>query len=172
MDPLAFLSVRFHCGGEFFIPGMDLGEGLRWLYDDHACLAMPQHINDGGVTDIYVEAVVVEKDEHDEIEVEVPVSMSVVVTNPEKGIDKDLLSFRNFYKSPSKSPKSVPGDRGKQVMVEPAMEGKGSNSDSSYADYQAKDINSSGDDEEVEQLRQYAKQIKRDIRAKKSGHDT
>ena len=42
-----------------------------------------------------------------------------------------------------------------------------SSSDESDADYQPQDMNSSGDDEETEQLRQFAMQIRMEIRGKK-----
>jgi hypothetical protein len=171
-------GVQLH----WLYPGMEMGDGLRLLHDDKSCLVIPKHITDGGAADIYVEVVVHEqpktiedsdwelemteademdpKDGQQELDFDVPASMPInVVASPEK----DLASFREFYKSPSKSPKQLAEDKGKAPIVE------GDSSDDSDADYQPKDLNSSGDDEEAEQLRQFANQIKMDIKAKKLG---
>lgn len=79
----------------------------------------------------------------EEIYVEVPSSMpSNVVTTPEKVIDKDLLSFRQFYKSPSKSA----AEKGKET----ANKVEGDSSESSDVDRVPKDFDSSGDDDEAQ----------------------
>ena len=157
-------------------PGMGLGEGLRLLHDDNACCEIPKHIGDGGVADIYVEVPAVQyakdsdwelefseaDDEQEEIYVDVPSSMPTnVETTPEKQRDKDLFSFRQFYKSPSK----CPAEKGK----EHASKLEGDSSESSDVDWVPKDLDSSGDDDETQQLRQFAKQIKKDIKCKKTG---
>jgi hypothetical protein len=171
-------GVQLH----WLYPGMGFGEGLRLLHDDSACSEIPKHIIDGGVADIYVEVVVDQSrndsekehndreelysfeadDEQEEIYVDVPSSMpSNVVTTPERPMDKDLLSFRQFYKSPSKSP----AEKGK----EPATNVEDESSDSSDVDWVPKDLDSSGDGEETQELRQFANQVKKDIKCKKVG---
>ncbi|KAK3136368.1 hypothetical protein QOZ80_5BG0432900 [Eleusine coracana subsp. coracana] len=171
-----FDVVKLH----WLFPGGDLDNGLSLLYTDNACNMMAQHITDGGVADIYVEEVDLDNkkleedntgyrdevceadDEAEEMDVEVPCSMPTdVVATPVKNVaDKD------FYKSPSsKSPRKVTNDGD---MAD--QEGKvGDQSESSDDDYQPNDLNSSGDDEEAEQLQQFAKQIKKNNRAKKLG---
>ena len=59
----------------WLMPGMEVDNGLQLLVDDSSCQVMYEHMGDGGVVEIYVEGAVK---------------------------DKDLRSFREFYKSPSK----------------------------------------------------------------------
>ena len=153
---------------------MELGEGMRLLYNDKSCSEIAQHITDGGVADIYVEEVVeVEEekathwaldeveDEAEEMDIDVPASiLTNVVTTLEKQRVKDLDSFRQFYKSPS--PKPMAADKGK-------TDGSSSeSSDDDDDDYQPKDENSSGDDDddEAEQVRKFAKQVKMETKGK------
>jgi hypothetical protein len=182
LDKLSLLEIKGHLADHMKIdsevqlhwlyPGKELGEGLRLLYDDSSCLVIPQHITEGGVADIYVEVMVAAQEakdtedtdwELDKSEADDELEEMYVVRTPKKKQDRDLMTFRDFYRSPSKSSKDVYAQKGKSPIVEDVS--------SSDAEFQPKDLNSSRDDEEAEQLRQFAKQIKMDIRAKKLGEN-
>ena len=197
MDPFGNLAIRFHYGGEFLtvgghlqyfggttgmahieldkislpeieghladfrsvesgvqmhwlFPRLDMDEGLRLLHDDNACCKMAEHITDGGVADIYVEGVVLEVEalEVDFDKVSTPETISpILAAATDKGKSKAAV------------------EEGGISMDEDGT--NSSSSDESDADYQPQDMNSSGDDEETEQLRQFAMQIRMEIRGKK-----
>jgi len=111
---------------------------------------MAEHITDGGVADIYVEGVVLEVEalEVDFDKVSTPETMShILAAATDKGKSKAAV------------------EEGGISMDEDGT--NSSSSDESDADYQPQDMNSSGDDEETEQLRQFAKQIRMEIRGEK-----
>ena len=76
-------------------PGMEMGQGMRLLYNDKSCSEIAQHITDGGVADIYAEEVVqVEEekakdwaldeaeDEAKEMDVDIPTSCLPMLSQP------------------------------------------------------------------------------------------
>jgi len=156
-------SIRLH----WLMPGMEVDNGLQLLVDDSSCQVMYEHMGDGGVVEIYVEGAVK---------------------------DKDLRSFREFYKSPSKQSQAgssagihvedpIPSENSDEnVAVQGSdnshedgedqgnSDGEGQDSETSDEDYQVPiEEDSSAEDEEAEQLRQFAKEVKRNIKARKIG---
>lgn len=70
------------------------------LVDDSSIKLMADHMTDGGVAEIYVEGVCVEGTGGENVK-------SDSQQNTE---DKDLISFKTFYKSPSKPPQGGNSD--------------------------------------------------------------
>ena len=146
-------SIRLH----WLMPGMEVDNGLQLLVDDSSCQVMCNHITDGGVAEIYVEGV---------------------------EIDKDLRSFREFYKSPSKHSQAssstrtqfdepIPFENSEEdvaIQQSDNSDGEGQDSETSDEEYQQPiEEDSSAEDEEAEQMRNFAKEVKRNIKAKKLG---
>ncbi|EAY97504.1 hypothetical protein OsI_19430 [Oryza sativa Indica Group] len=231
MDPLEYLSVRFHFGGEFInngretfyvggsegmsyierdkislpeligylkdhcevlpgmllhwlFPGKELADGLRVLVDDKVCDYMSKCVVDGGVAEIYVEAVVGgesnesgssdDSDFEDELEdmsladdewddlnddavFELPTGKPILViqSTPEK--TKSDLDRLRAWSTPS------PKDKGKAVVLceERVKSADLSGSDN---DYVGGDSCSLGEDQEVEEIRKAYKEFKKKLK--------
>lgn len=231
MDPLEYLSVRFHFGGEFInngretfyvggsegmsyierdkislpeligylkdhcevlpgmllhwlFPGKELADGLRVLVDDKVCDYMSKCVVDGGVAEIYVEAVVGgesnesgssdDSDFEDELEdmsladdewddlnddavFELPTGKPILViqSTPEK--TKSDLDRLRAWSTPS------PKDKGKAVVLcEERV--KSANLSGSDNDYVGGDSCSLGEDQEVEEIRKAYKEFKKKLK--------
>jgi hypothetical protein len=147
-------------------PGKLLANGLMLLFDDVSCQAMANHLTDSGVAEIYVEEVVVGTNSgfHDEADHAVE--------------DKDLKSLRQVHRTPSKPIQSAStsathgqdGDDNSEEGEDPEEILVGENSDTSDEEYhQPTDEDSSGEDEEAIQMREFAKEVRKNIKAKKLG---
>jgi hypothetical protein len=120
----------------WLFPGKGLDDGLRVLFDDNACLYMSDCIVEGGVADIFVEDVPVEKGSGDESDgernvsdyedelvdmewkmsedecVEVIEKETVSMTRISESRDeaeKQIKHLQEFYRSPSEKEKKVIG---------------------------------------------------------------
>lgn len=88
--------------------------------------------------------------------------------------DKDYRSFMEFYRSPSKSTEKkvcIAQDEGQQAgNIGEGEEAANLSDDTSDEEYKRPaDEDSSAEDEKIVQLRKYAKEIKKNNRAKKLG---
>ncbi|CAD6248408.1 unnamed protein product [Miscanthus lutarioriparius] len=182
VDRLSFFEIKGHVTDHYnatsvlrlywLKPGMHIDKGLVLLLDDDSCQVMASYHSDGSCVDMYVEEVAMEinaddqdiwlgddeggDDANDE---DMPAD---VMPSPLMD-DKDYQSYMAFYKSPSKN-----SDKGKRPAVTEDEEDsvQMSSDDTSDEEYkQPSEEDSSADDE----LRNYARQIKRNIRAKKLG---
>ena len=138
-------------------PGCQLSDGLLLLTDDASCQWMADNMTDGGAADIYVEEVY---------------GMQCVEQSPEKK-DKDWRSFMQFYRSPPKISQDYNVDGSADDLVDGAdgnAHEDSSDNDTSDEEYkQPPEDDSSADDEEGQQFKKFAKEIKRNIKAKKLG---
>uniref|UniRef100_A0A0E0NUF7 PB1-like domain-containing protein n=1 Tax=Oryza rufipogon TaxID=4529 RepID=A0A0E0NUF7_ORYRU len=182
---IGFLSDHMPVSGllhlHWLYPGKQLSDGLRFLLDDNACIEMANHMsNNGQVAEIYVEHVAIDEGQDDnqiadwgydmveaddeaksDSEAEAELHPTVVLCTDKKG----KLKPRRASSQILEKPEDVDGP-------ETNSNPEGQVSDSSDSDYrQPIEQNSSGDDEEAEQLRKFAKEIKRNIRARKLGGD-
>ncbi|EEE58977.1 hypothetical protein OsJ_10678 [Oryza sativa Japonica Group] len=180
---IGFLSDHMPVSGllhlHWLYPGKQLSDGLRFLLDDNACIEMANHMsNNGQVAEIYVEHVAIDEGQDDnqiadwgydmveaddeaksDSEAEAELHPTVVLCTDKKG----KLKPRRASSQILEKPEDVDGP-------ETNSNPEGQVSDSSDSDYrQPIEQNSSGDDEEAEQLRKFAKEIKRNIRARKLG---
>ena len=154
-------------------PGCQLSDGLLLLTDDASCQWMADNVTDGGAADIYVEEVY---------------GMQCAEQSPEKK-DKDWRSFMQFYRSPPKISQDYNEAEGyisgrseyEQSYVDGSADDEvdgadgnahedSSDNDTSDEEYkQPLEDDSSADDEEGQQFKKFAKEIKRNIKAKKLG---
>jgi len=171
-------------------PGMELGNGLVLLVDDASCHIMASYHRDGSIIDMYVEEVAMELTAYGEDiwagvdnlgDDESEANHQAIYDTDDAGImgtreqeDKDYKSFMEFYRSPSKSTEekvSIAQDEGQQEdNIGEGEEVANLSDDTSDEEYkQPVDEDSSAEDEETIELREYAKEIKKNIRAKKLG---
>ncbi|KAK3142619.1 hypothetical protein QOZ80_4BG0349030 [Eleusine coracana subsp. coracana] len=127
MDPLGFLVVQFHYGGQFF----SMEGHLQYFGDTTGMPYIEKRDNDWELEKLEVAQAANDEAYEGDDEPEKQVAM-----------EKDLIACREFYKSPTKDEEDE------------------ESSDNLDSDFQPKDINSSGEDEEVEKLRNFAKQVK------------
>ncbi|KAJ1290290.1 hypothetical protein BS78_02G232100 [Paspalum vaginatum] len=123
----------------WLMPGKDLSIGLMLLVDDASCSVMRKHITDGGVAKIYVENV-------------------------------DMDADQGFEASQSECVEEHGAEQLEEDDEADKEQDAGSDtgSESSDADFMPPpNEDSSADDEEVVELRKFAKEIKRNIKAKK-----
>ncbi|WVZ75505.1 hypothetical protein U9M48_023551 [Paspalum notatum var. saurae] len=151
-------------------PGHKLSDGLLLLTNDASCQLMATHMANGGTADIYVEDAV-----------QVPELQS------RKEKNKDWRSFMQFYRSPSKVPQAScvieeggnadeessghfgSADGGPMGMITVSMKRTMWVLTVMTPLYQPLEDDSSAEDEESQQLKKFAKEIKIDIKAKKLG---
>ncbi|CAD6333900.1 unnamed protein product [Miscanthus lutarioriparius] len=185
VDRLSFFEIKGHLTDHYnpsvlrlywLKPGMHINNGLVLLLDDDSCQVMASYHSDGSCVDMYVEEVAMEinaddqdiwlgddegGDEANDQDMPADVMQSSLMD------DKDYQSYMAFYKSPSKD-----SDKGKRAAVTEDEEDcvQMSSDDTCDEEYkQPSEEDSSADDEEAIELRNYARQIKRNIRAKKLG---
>ncbi|KAJ1270349.1 hypothetical protein BS78_06G047400 [Paspalum vaginatum] len=172
--------LRFH----WLMPGKDFSNGLMLLVDDASCALMYNHTTDGGAVDIYVEDADIEitgiDDAHCLVDDEAEQgcgyhSATIVLRSPEKmRVDKDLRSFMQFYRSPTKSTEAarldidthgLNSDQDEECGEYGETHDETESSDEDFLPHADED--SSAEDEETIELRKFAKEIKRNIRANK-----
>lgn len=197
LDKLSFPEVKGHLVDHmsvtnvmrlhFLKPGEELTKGLLLLYDDASCAVMQKHTTDGGVADIFVEDV--RMDIYSGSDTMRQGTEAVQFGSPEQKRmreDKDYRSFVKFYRSPSKVD-SLGGNGGAtnseeerdaihdyDLELDGESDGKSdgsaisdSSDDEEFMPHS--DNASSAEDEEAIQLRKFAKEIKKNIKAKKIG---
>jgi hypothetical protein len=182
----------------WLMPGkeLEMKDGLVLLVDDQSCQVMLEYHSHGGVqhsmVDLYVEEVGVQltADDQDiwegaddgDDEQAAPSAANVAISSSSERSrfeDKDYRSYHAFYKSPSKPTKDNAEDEEDNSWAGNDVEDKGkrvcsesneSSEDESDEDYlQPPSEDSSAEDEEAKQMRNYAFEIKKKIKAKKLG---
>ena len=160
-------------------PGKQLSDGLRFLLDDNACIEMANHMsNNGQVAEIYVEHVAIDEGQDDNQIADWGYDMVEADDEAKSDSEAEAELHPTVVLCIDKKGKLKPRRASSQILEKPEdVDGPETNSNpegqvsnSSDSDYrQPIEQNSSGDDEEAEQLRKFAKEIKRNIRARKLG---
>ncbi|XP_062212222.1 uncharacterized protein LOC133913172 [Phragmites australis] len=169
-------QVTFH----WLFPGKELSNGLRNLNDDKSCIYMSDSISEGGVADIYVEVFKDFPDDNVVMSAGTPACVMckeprrklVFVSSPSKEqSNKNVMKLKAFYSSPGKSTGHKYTSNGNEEDAsddevsesdddqEGAHGDEGSESDDS--DYIQGDEDTSEEDEEAVQMRQHAKEARK-----------
>jgi len=185
VDKLSFFEIKGHLSDHYnppsvlrlfwLKPGKHVSNGLVLLQDDSSCQAMNSLHSDGSCVHMYVEEVAME------ISADIWVADDggdVVSCDDELGEDEggddeegDASAFDDMpaHDLEMQYP-AQPSDKGKGVVEEEDGDEDYCTDSSFDEDYkQPAEDDSSADDEETNELRIYAMQIKRNIRAKKLG---
>uniref|UniRef100_A0ACD5YBS1 Uncharacterized protein n=1 Tax=Avena sativa TaxID=4498 RepID=A0ACD5YBS1_AVESA len=163
----------------FLIPGRPMSEGLVLLYDDNSCIKIFEHINDGGVVDLYVEYHGEEENHSSdesasnfEDEIGSGSDPDVITADDTTQISHDVVTCSSQVFNPG-------SQCGTQNIVQKvsvstgAVEAQGSevghsnisDSESEDSDYVPIDLtDDSGEDDEAIDLRKHARQYRKKIR--------
>ncbi|CAO2201257.1 unnamed protein product [Urochloa humidicola] len=155
----------------WLFPGKEMENGLRVLVDDKVCQYMADSIVEGGVADIFVEAVAAEKGagdmngsaSEDDCVVVQPKEMTHIAPGESSAeIHKQVEHVQQFYLTPSEKRKEVIADKEETTNND---DGSEESDDSEDGNYMPGDSSSSEQDDEAFEILRKFKAFKRRLKS-------
>ncbi|CAO2210136.1 unnamed protein product [Urochloa humidicola] len=124
----------------WLFPGKEMENGLRVLVDDRVCQYMADNIVEGGVADIFVEAVAAEKGDgdingsgsEDCVEVQPKEMLYIAPGESSVEIQKQVDHVQQFYLTPSEKQKEIITDKDEATINHDGSEESDDSEDDNY----------------------------------------